>query len=469
MSVVVKKRLLEIFKDEDNNYFDLYNFFLDKNISIFEKEKRAIKFLNIELKSVNTENFDFPNKIDQIRNWCESENVKVCDLYQTYLKNRKSGSNREFFHNIAQAFEFLIKVNPTKRVDGSWLYSTVNYWNDSVFHDLIVIYLEELGLGQPKLNHVCIYDDLLHSLGLEDFHVVLDDKYYHNAVIQLALGFAPPDFIPEIIGFNLGYEQLPLHLLITNYELQELGIDSKYFNLHITIDNLSNGHAEKSLRALEKIYMRFSNKHLFMEKVRRGYALNNHGYSSFEIIKNLDVKAFVFNIFTQKAMVGKFIHDQSKFIGCKTVNEWLTSSDNIENLIETLVEKKWIKFNQNPEDSFFWSMISHEDGKMYGVFSPAEKQIIHDWICGVNYFKKNIKSNTSIYNEEKFYDYYFSYLSDDELEILQSKIQGTDNLALKICKLIPYLAPESHHKSVGLWSTKKYTEILFPYLNSPFS
>lgn len=103
--------------------------------------------------------------------------------------------------------------------------------------------------------------------------------------MQLALGYAPPEFIPEIVGFNLGYEQLPLHLLISNYELAELGIDSKYFNLHITIDNIDNGHAYKAIKVIEDIYNKYRDKELFLTKLKRGFALNNHGVSSSNIIK----------------------------------------------------------------------------------------------------------------------------------------------------------------------------------------
>jgi|GEM_PF-6927555 len=31
-------------------------------------------------------------------------------------------------------------------------------------------------------------------------------------------------YLPEVVGFNFGYEQLPLHLLITTYELDELAL-----------------------------------------------------------------------------------------------------------------------------------------------------------------------------------------------------------------------------------------------------
>lgn len=105
---------------------------------------------------------------------------------------------------------------------------------------------------------------------------------------------------PEIVGFNLGYEQLPLHLLISNYELAELGIDSKYFNLHITIDNIDNGHADKAIKVIENIYDKYRDKEAFFNKLKRGFALNNHGVSSSKIIKNLNLEDLVLKILKEK-------------------------------------------------------------------------------------------------------------------------------------------------------------------------
>jgi hypothetical protein len=59
-----------------------------------------------------------------------------------------------------------------------------------------------------------------------------------------------------VIGYNLGYEQLPLHLLITSYELNELGIDPYYFTLHVTVDNAGSGHAHKAVQALRDLMAR---------------------------------------------------------------------------------------------------------------------------------------------------------------------------------------------------------------------
>lgn len=462
----MKERLLDLLQDNQKNYYELFVFFLDPDVSSFEKEKKARDLLIKEIEKLEIEEIDFPSDINSIKSWCVNDNKKNCQEFQAYLNRRQAGQDREYFQNVAQAFEFLIKVSPTKKVDGAWLYSSVHYWNDPVFHELIITYLEELGLGEPKANHVCIYDDLLRSLGLDSFDLLLDDEYYHQAVVQLALGYAPPEFIPEMVGFNLGYEQLPLHLLISNYELAELGIDSKYFNLHITIDNIDNGHAHKAIKVIEDIYNKYRDKELFFTKLKQGFALNNRGESSSNIIKNLSLEDFVHKILKRKALVGQLIHNETRQFGCKTINQWLSNPDDIAGLITHLTEQKWIKFNTDPEQSVFWRMINEENGKMFGVFNPVERQIIHDWIAGSDHSSNFLAYSRELKNSQRIQDYLFSYISDGELDALQQRVLQSSDLAIKICKLTPFLAPDSHHKSIGLWSTRKYVELLFPYLGT---
>ncbi|MGM2755128.1 iron-containing redox enzyme family protein, partial [Bacillus cereus group sp. Bce019] len=91
---------------------------------------------------------------------------------------------------------------------------------------------EELGDGMADKNHVKLYRELLARYGLDPVEDLPDDLY-RQGLVQLALGWNAQQFLPEIVGFNLGYEQLPLHLLITAYELNELGIDPYYFTLHV--------------------------------------------------------------------------------------------------------------------------------------------------------------------------------------------------------------------------------------------
>ncbi len=119
-----------------------------------------------------------------------------------------------------------------------------------------MIILEELGMGHISCQSCHHVSGLAESfLKLNSYAEQLDASYYEQAAVQLALAYAPPEYLPLVIGFNLGYEQLPLHLLITNYELSELGIDPHYFNVHITIDNAHNGHAQKSLSIISAMIM----------------------------------------------------------------------------------------------------------------------------------------------------------------------------------------------------------------------
>lgn len=465
MPVAVKERLLELFDKNQQSYHDLVDFFLNPKIESDDKKRKATDFLKKEIQSLELD-IDFPSQINEVDDWLITQNKAQCSQYQLYLEKRKKGAEREYFKNIAQAYEFLIKIAPVKRVDGSWLYSIIRYWNDPIFRDLIQIYLEELGLGGAKSNHVCVFDDLLLNLGLEHFILDLEDKYYHQPAIQLALAYAPSEFIPEIIGFNLGYEQLPLHLLISNYELNELGINAQYFNLHITIDNFDNGHANLSTKALEKIYTKFKDKKNFMNKVKVGFSLNNKGISSIQIIKNLNLEAMVVKILQRKALVGNMIHNERCKINQKTINQWLSTPNSVEEFLNVLIEKKWINLGKDPTESRFWQLINHEEGKMFGVFNTTEKQIIYDWIAAEHTQIKpfNKRSNFACSNSE---DFVFSYFSDGTLEDIQHQLAQTNNMGMKINKILPYMAPHIHYSEIGLWCTKRFVDYLFPYLNQP--
>src|SRR5690606_7716246 len=117
---------------------------------------------------------------------------------------------RQYFTSRAHALYFLRNVAPTKLVDGAWLYGLCAYSDNARLSDLITTYVEELGEGQADKNHVKLYRELLakHTLDADDG---LPDTFYQQGLVQLALGWNAQDFLPEIVGFNLGYEQLPLH------------------------------------------------------------------------------------------------------------------------------------------------------------------------------------------------------------------------------------------------------------------
>src|SRR5690606_40100737 len=110
-------------------------------------------------------------------------------------------------------------------------------------------------------------------------------------------------FLPEVIGFKLGYEQLPLHLLITSYELTELGIDPYYFTLHVTVDNADNGHARKAVQGLRAAWPQVGDSCEFYRRVINGYRLNELGASTLSVIEGFDLGQEVLRILEKKASV----------------------------------------------------------------------------------------------------------------------------------------------------------------------
>ncbi|RZJ24353.1 MAG: iron-containing redox enzyme family protein, partial [Haliea sp.] len=192
---------------------------------------------------------DLPASADALETWMHEGAQRATAAYGRYLDERQAGAPRRYFSNRAHAMYFLRAVAPTKLVDGAWLYGLLKHWRNPRFSDLLRTYVEELGDGAADKNHVVLYRALLARYGLDALDH-LDDALYTQGVIQLALASNAEDYLPEVIGFNLGYEQLPLHLLISAYELNELGLDPYYFTLHVTVDNADTGHAKRAVQAV---------------------------------------------------------------------------------------------------------------------------------------------------------------------------------------------------------------------------
>jgi hypothetical protein len=89
---------------------------------------------------------------------------------------------------------------------------------------------EELGDEDLEKNLVYLYRELLRSIGCNlpdgdsfDFvkpkHGMDDIRTWKAAVGQLLISLFPSDFLPEILGFNLHYNQLALEILKATKEL----------------------------------------------------------------------------------------------------------------------------------------------------------------------------------------------------------------------------------------------------------
>jgi hypothetical protein len=338
-------------------------------------------FLAQQLANVSAIDCELPQAFADLEDWMLRGNADVAGRYAEYLARRRLGAPRHFFSNRAHALYFLRAVAPTKLVDGAWLYGLTRQWKNPRHADLIRTYLEELGDGDESKNHVLLYRKLLAANGLEQWQD-LPSAFFTQGAIQLALGYNADAFIPETLGFNLGYEQLPLHLLITAYELDELGIDPYYFTLHVTVDNAGSGHARRAVNAVLESIPEFGDKEAFWQRVRSGYNLNELGLGTSAVIKIFDIEREAVEIFQRKSIAGHGAHSDYCKVAGRTINDWLSDPAQVPYFLDALQRAGWITLGTPPQDNRFWQLLQGERAKMFGVFNGYELQVIHDWIRG---------------------------------------------------------------------------------------
>ena len=343
--------------------------------------RESAQWLAAQRSAARTLECELPADPQTLATWMRERNDATGQRYQNYLAERKAGAPRRFFRNRSHALHFLRGVAPTKLVDGSWLHGVLRHWQNPRFSDLVRIYVEELGDGRPERNHVLLYRQLLAAHGLERWQDQPDAQYLQGA-LQLALAAHTDEWLPEVIGFNLGYEQLPLHLPITAYELNELGIDPTYFTLHVTVDNADTGHAQRAVDAVLSALPRVADAGDFYERVRDGYRMNDLGVGTVQVIESFNIQAEVERIFTAKSAAGRSAHSDFCRVAGRSVNEWLSDPLQVPDFLRALEKNGWIVRDAPPRQSRFWKLLEGDHAEMFGVFSSYELQVIQDWLRG---------------------------------------------------------------------------------------
>ena len=437
-------------------------------------------YLREQIAAVQDIPADLPPTLAQLPAWIEARSEAVGIQYREYLAARKGGAPRRYFHNRAHALNFIKAAAPTKLVDGSWLYGMLKHWDSPDFQPLIKTYLEELGEGAPSKNHVTIYRKLLATHGIDNWESLSDDHFVQGA-IQLALGQNADRFLPEVIGFNLGYEQLPLHLLITSYELNEFGIDPYYFTLHVTVDNAATGHAQKAVQALLDLMPRVGDRAAFYQRVLDGYRLNELGASTNSVIADFDLQDELVRILEQKSVVGKNMHSDYCRVAGRSVNEWLGEQGQVPGFLAAMETAGWIKRGQEVEHSRFWRLIEGERAEMFGVFSAYEQQVLRDWIersPGSSVKEERVLSHRARQrtldnlgqHADRSGDFPERGLirrraardtgSEGELALLEQRVASSAGKGEAMALLLELMTPARHHSAPGLMATRMYSQLL---------
>lgn len=441
----------------------------------------AKSFIDDQLALARELPVDLPSNMNDLQAWIEERADVVGQEYREYLTARKNGAPRRYFSTRAHALYFIKGVAPTKLVDGAWLYGLVRQWDDVAFHPLIKTYLEELGDGLPDKNHVTLYRKLLATHGCDSW-AGLSDSHFLQGALQLALGHNAEHYLPEIIGYNLGYEQLPLHLLITSYELNELGIDPYYFTLHVTVDNAGSGHARKAVQSVHDLMPRVGDRDAFWQRVVNGYRLNELGASTTSVIGEFDLQEELVGIMAAKSVVGKNMHSDYCRVAGRSVNDWLAEPAQIPAFLAALEEAGWIKRGEQVEHSRFWRLVEGERAEMFGVFNAYELQVLRDWItshpdggqaAGPRVLTARARQRTLDQHglgTERGTAFPVRGLirrhtgadaqdTGNELRVLEQQVASSSGKQEAMALLARLLSPEVHHTTVGLMATRMYTQL----------
>jgi hypothetical protein len=440
----------------------------------------ARAYLAAQIELARAEPCELPDAVWQLQGWIEGRAESVGFAYREYLAARKNGVARRYFTNKAHALYFLKGVAPTKLVDGAWLYGTLARWDDPDFHPLIKTYLEELGDGVPDKNHVTLYRRLLAAHGCEHWEALPDDHFVQGA-IQLALAHHADEFLPEVVGYNLGYEQLPLHLLITSYELNELGIDPYYFTLHVTVDNAGSGHAHKAVQALRNLMAQAGDPAASFRRVLDGYRLNDLGACTTSVIGGFDLEAELVDIIKAKAAIGKNMHSDYCRVGGRSVNDWLADPAQVPAFLTALEDAGWVQRGEDVEHSRFWRLIQGERAEMFGVFSSYEQQVLRDWIVTPRDASATARTGRVLSHRarQRTLDTLTQHTQrsgyperglirrrsadtrgDTALHQLEERVANAAGKPEAMAMLARLMSPSVHHTAIGLMATRMYSQLL---------
>ncbi|KAL6703281.1 hypothetical protein ACN47E_010069 [Coniothyrium glycines] len=346
----------------------------------------------------------------------KAKDVDCTDRWEQYLARRKAGGSREMFGDRAEAEWWLKQAAPVKYVDGAWLGHinkvTTPFKYRQITKNAWQVMSEELGDGDLAKNHVYVYRNLMNDInaGLpaadsEDFihprHGLNEVHCWKAALAQLIISLFPHEFLPEVLGFNMAYESLPLHLLKTVKELRELRLNPYYFELHISIDNADSGHAAMAAAAVAdyiKLVQRdngYDAAHVAWKRVQTGYVLAEGlpttpespslRQESMNSFPRDDTEEALVAIFTAKSSVAHKIHCNSRLkIGRQSLVDWLEPNAfkdprwQQEFLQELSNCKPWVtkgdSMNSRLVKELSW------EGKMFGSFTEKEVEVVKSWI-----------------------------------------------------------------------------------------
>lgn len=159
-----------------------------------------------------------------------------------------------------------VQTAPLTLIDGSWLQGFTDYEQASsgIGHSLFETYWDELGNGEPQLNHPLIYREVLKEMDVELPPTAsaefarwpgFRDESFELPVYWLCVGRFPRTFLPEVLGLNLAMELSGVGGTYrrARLALKAYGFSTRFVDIHNTIDNVATGHSAWAADAVDTL------------------------------------------------------------------------------------------------------------------------------------------------------------------------------------------------------------------------
>jgi len=157
-----------------------------------------------------------------------------------------------------------VQLAPLTMIDGSWLrgFTDYEYASSETGYFLFHTYWDELGNGEPRLNHPLIYRELLAEMGFAvpptasrefAFWPGFRASSLELPVYWLSVGRFPRTFMPEILGLNVAMELSGVggSYRRSKIALQAYRFSTRFVDIHNTIDNVAAGHSAWAADAVD--------------------------------------------------------------------------------------------------------------------------------------------------------------------------------------------------------------------------
>jgi len=204
---------------------------------------------------------------DMVFKYCpftqEAFDARMQLVYNNYVRDNQSAAvfASDLRVTRGQVINQIVQMAPFNQLDGAWLSHVTPDGPVSTINEMLFrIRMDELGDGNVEQNHANVYNATLESVNiyLPDLHTrayadnpLILDSAYPLAVFLLGVAQFNDEFFPELLGMTLELEWGSVSLPRTVHQYQAFGITPQYYELHVGIDNASEGHGAIAKKAIE--------------------------------------------------------------------------------------------------------------------------------------------------------------------------------------------------------------------------